>query len=261
MELDIYQVDAFAKEPFSGNPAAVVPLDQWLPDELLQKIALENNLSETAYFVNNGDSYHLRWFTPNVEVRLCGHATLASAHVLYAHLGYSKDKIIFESKSGKLTVSKSTNGYSLNFPSDKVIPIEPNEAMSQALGATPIQWFKGKDDYLLVFDNDEIIKNMQPDFNALCQFETRGILVTAGSDGEFDFISRGFFPLTGINEDPATGSAHTALCPYWSAQLNKKELRACQWSYRRGYIDCIDLGERTQISGKCIDFLKGKITV
>lgn len=261
MELDIYQVDAFARGPFSGNPAAVVPLEEWLPDELMQNIALENNLSETAYFVKTDDNYHIRWFTPAIEVRLCGHATLASAHVIFAHLGFSGDKITFESKSGELSVARSGDGYSLNFPSDIVSPIDPLPEMSQALGQEPISWFRGKDDYLLVFDSEDIIKNMTPNFSDLCQFDTRGILVTAAASGEFDFISRGFFPQTGINEDPATGSAHTALCPYWSKQLKKKELRACQWSDRKGYIKCVDLGERTQISGKCIDYMKGKITV
>ena len=261
MKLDMYQVDAFARGPFSGNPAAVVPLEEWLPDELLQNIALENNLSETAFFTKSVNGYHLRWFTPNVEVRLCGHATLASAHVIFSHLGYEQEEISFDSKSGLLSVSKNEKGYSLNFPSDIVNPIEPIEAMSKALGATPTEWYRGKDDYLLVYDQDKTIKQMKPDFNSLMQFDTRGILVTAASSGEFDFISRGFFPLTGINEDPATGSAHTALCPYWSKKLSKKKLSACQWSDRKGYLECTDLGLRTKISGKCIDYLIGEISV
>jgi len=261
MTLDLYQVDAFAKGPFSGNPAAVVPLQQWLADDILQNIALENNLSETAYFIPSGDAYHIRWFTPGIEVRLCGHATLASAHVLFAHLGFDKPELVLESKSGILKVKKSEEGYSLNFPADHVNPIESDKNMSDALGAEPVEWYRGKDDYLLVYNTQAEIEALTPDFNSLSKYNTRGFLCTAPGSGEFDFVSRGFFPSTGINEDPATGSAHTALTPYWSRKLNKKSLSACQLSARKGYLNCIDQEDRIIITGNCIDYLKGKITI
>lgn len=261
MMLNIFQVDAFARGPFSGNPAAVIPLEEWLADEMLQSIAEENNLSETAYFVESDGKYHIRWFTPAVEVKLCGHATLASAHVIFSHLGYQGDQIVFQSKSGELSVSRSDESYALNFPTDKYEQMEPIELISKALGSMPIEWYKGRDDHMLIFENEDQIIQMSPDFSLLAKSGGRGCLVTAPGKGEFDFVSRGFFPQSGINEDPATGSAHTTMTPYWSQRLNKKELRACQLSSRKGYFHCIDLGERTQISGKCIDYLIGKINI
>ena len=261
MTLDLYQVDAFARDPFTGNPAAVVPLDNWLPDEVLQNIAMENNLSETAYFVKTPEGYHIRWFTPGVEVRLCGHATLASAHVIFAHLGYQEDEIIFESKSGILKVQKKDKGYTLNFPSDQVNEIAPNKIISDAIGQEPKEWYRGKDDYLLVYESQDQIESFQPNFNALSTLKTRGFLVTAKGEGVFDFVSRGFFPSTGINEDPATGSAHTALTPYWSKRLNKNKLNACQLSKRKGYLTCENHGDRIHISGECTDYLIGTITI
>ena len=261
MTLDIYQVDAFAKGPFSGNPAAVVPLDDWLPDETLQSIAEENNLSETAYIVKTDSGYHIRWFTPSVEVRLCGHATLASAHVIFTHLGNQEDNLDFQSKSGKLSVARSGENYALNFPTDNYELIEPIELITTAMGRAPSEWYKGSDDLMLVYESEVQIKDLNPDFSLLRKSQGRGCLVTAQGDGEFDFVSRGFFPQSGINEDPATGSAHTTLTPYWSKRLGKKELKACQLSSRKGYLQCKDLGERTQISGKCIDYLIGKISI
>lgn len=261
MTLDIFQIDAFAKGPFTGNPAAVVPLDSWLPDQILQDIASENNLSETAYFIKQDGAYHIRWFTPNVEVNLCGHATLATAHVLYAHLGFSKKEIVFNSKSGKLYISKKNDTYELNFPTDNLQEIKPDTAISEAIGVTPLEWYRGRDDYMLVLASEEVVKEIMPNFTKLSTCQGRGCLVTAQSYGAFDFVSRGFFPQCGINEDPATGSAHTSLTPYWSKKLNKKELSACQLSARKGYFKCTDLGDRTQISGKCNDYLVGKITI
>jgi len=261
MTLDIYQIDAFAREAFSGNPAAVVPLDSWLPDQVLQNIALENNLSETAYVVESDGKIHIRWFTPSVEVNLCGHATLAASHVLFAHRGYSGDRIVFQSKSGELRVKRDGEGYALNFPTDNYQSVEPNKMISDALGADPIEWYRGRDDYMLVFNHEDQIKAINPDFALLSKSEGRGCLITAPGSDEFDFVSRGFFPQSGINEDPATGSAHTTLTPYWSSKLGKQVLTACQISSRRGYFSCMDLGDRTQISGKCIDYLRGKISI
>lgn len=261
MVLDLYQVDAFADGPFSGNPAAVIPLKEWLTDEELQNIAMENNLSETAYIVESDSKLHIRWFTPNVEVNLCGHATLASAHVMFTHLNYQEVKLIFQSKSGELIVTKSEDGYALNFPTDNYQTIQPLDVIVNALGATPTEWYKGRDDYMLVFETEDQIKAIYPDFGLLSKSEGRGCLVTAPGNDNFDFVSRGFFPQSGINEDPATGSAHTTLTPYWSKKLGKSELTACQLSSRKGYFHCKDLGDRTQISGKCIDYLIGKITI
>ena len=261
MTLDIYQVDAFARGPFSGNPAAVVPLDDWLSVETLQDIASENNLSETAYCILKDGEYHIRWFTPNVEVNLCGHATLATAHVLFSHLGFVHKELVFNSKSGKLYVHKEKDAYSLNFPTDNIQEVQPNAIISESMEVTPLEWYKGRDDYMLVLESEDQVKRLEPNFARLSKCEGRGCLVTAQGSGEFDFVSRGFFPQSGINEDPATGSAHTSLTPYWSKKLNKKELSACQLSARKGYFDCVDLGDRTQISGKCIDYLIGKITI
>jgi len=259
--LDIYQVDAFSRGPFTGNPAAVIPLKSWLPDQTLQQIAEENNLSETAYFVRSDDGYHIRWFTPQVEVNLCGHATLAAAHVIFSHLNYTEEELEFQSKSGKLSVTKTEDAYTLNFPTDEYTKIKPVALISNALGIEPIEWYRGKDDYMLILEHEDQIKKLNPDFGLLSQSDGRGCLVTASGSEEFDFVSRGFFPQSGINEDPATGSAHTTLTPYWSNRLDKKELIACQLSSRKGYFKCKDLGNRTQISGKCIDYLIGKIKV
>ena len=261
MTLDIYQVDAFADGPFSGNPAAVVPLTKWLPDNTLQSVAEENNLSETAYFIKIGNEYHIRWFTPSVEVALCGHATLASAHVIFKHLDYRSDELVFRSKSGKLSVTRSEETYSLNFPTDKYVEIEPIEKLQTALGKAPSEWYRGRDDYMLVYETQDQIESIQPDFSTMAKCEGRGCLVTAPGNSIYDFVSRGFFPRAGIDEDPATGSAHTTLTPYWSQRLVKKDLRACQLSVRKGYFHCVDLGDRTQISGKCIDYLIGTITI
>ena len=261
MNLDIYQIDAFARGPFSGNPAAVVPLNEWLTDETLQSIAEENNLSETAYFIKTDEGYHIRWFTPLIEVNLCGHATLASAHVIFKHLGHQEDEIVFHSKSGKLSVKKAGEGYTLNFPTDKYIKIDPIKDITTALGDSPMEWYKGRDDIMLIFESQDQIENMNPDFGALAKLEGRGYLVTAKGKDEFDFVSRGFFPRAGVNEDPATGSAHTTLTPYWSKRLNQLELTACQLSDRKGYFHCIDLCERTQISGKCNDYLVGRLSI
>lgn len=261
MTLDIYQVDAFARGPFTGNPAAVIPLEEWLPDLTLQQIAEENNLSETAYVVQSNGEYNIRWFTPKVEVNLCGHATLASAHVIYSHLGFQDDVLVFGSKSGKLSVTMTGDIYALNFPTDKYEKTKPIEIISAALGIEPLEWYRGRDDYMLIFKSEEQIRSLNPDFMLLSKSEGRGCLATAPGTGEFDFVSRGFFPQSGINEDPATGSAHTTLTPYWSTRLNKKELNACQLSSRKGYFQCTDLGDRTQISGKCVDYLAGTITV
>jgi len=255
----LYQIDAFADGVFTGNPAAVVPLDTWLPDDIMQSIALENNLSETAFFVKEDDIYAIRWFTPLVEVNLCGHATLASAYVLFNELKTAGDQISFSSRSGPLSVSRNGEVLTLDFPTDKLDTIEVNPKILQALNVTACtSVFEGRDDVMYVFKSQSEIESMNPDFGALIPLLNRGILVTAPGDGDLDFVSRGFFPGTGINEDPATGSAHTTLTPYWSEQLSKKKMNAIQLSDRRGYFAVEDKGDRTHISGKAALYLKGE---
>ncbi len=262
MELDIYQVDAFSNGPFTGNPAAVVPLDSWLPDDILQKIAEENNLSETAFFTKEKDLYHIRWFTPGVEVNLCGHATLASAYVIYNELGYEGDVIRFTCKSGPISVSKKDDLLMLDFPSDDAQRLDDiPELISEALKVDIIEAYQGKDDIMCIVDNQSQIESLEPNFGLLKTLDVRGVLVTAPGNNEYDFVSRGFFPATGIDEDPATGSAHTLLSPYWANRLNKTEFKACQLSKRKGYLDCMYKGDRTHISGRADIYLRGKIII
>jgi len=256
----IYQVDAFAKGIFTGNPAAVVPLESWISDELMQSIALENNLSETAFFVKEGDQYEIRWFTPAVEVNLCGHATLASAYIIFHELEAEGEKLSFNSKSGPLYVYRDGDLLTLDFPTDVIQKINPNDQVLQALGVPAcLSAYQGRDDLMYVFKSQEIIESISPDFSALKPITDRGIIVTAPGDGDLDFVSRGFFPAAGIDEDPATGSAHTTLTPYWSEQLSKTHMKAVQLSQRKGYFSVQANGERTQISGYAALYMKGEI--
>ena len=354
--MQIYQIDAFAKELFQGNPAAVVPLPEWLPDDLMQRIAMENNLAETAFFIPEGDDFVIRWFTPATEVDLCGHATLASGHVLFEHLGYKGDLIRFRSlKSGFLAVSRdkaaagapattpttsatgaiattpSTSAtapptpvaptlLTLNFPAGAPQPVDPAPlvAIFEGLGISPHPLFKGPFDYMVVLDDPDAVSALRPDFKLLATAPARGVVVTApgvasgpaapnpgagaspsptpnlasspipspapGSSSASkpnsgaspnstpnqassptpnsappDFVSRCFFPQSGIDEDPVTGSAHTMLVPYWAARLGKQHLTAIQLSARRGYLDCRLEGDRVYISGYAKTFMKGEI--
>lgn len=283
--MQIFQVDAFANHLFHGNPAAVVPLPEWLPEDMLQRIAMENNLAETAYFVPEGDDYAIRWFTPTVEVDLCGHATLASAHVLFEQLGYGRDLIRFRSlKSGVLEVSRraapaaagsiisGAGQLTLNFPSNPPVPVDPSplDLIFEGLGIPSQPMFKGTTDYMIVLDSAEAVEKLRPDFRKLAAAPGRGILVTApgskaGNSGTapgaspIDFVSRCFFPQSGIDEDAVTGSAHTNLIPYWAERLGKKKLSAVQLSARRGYLDCELAGDRVYISGYAKTFMKGEI--
>ncbi|MGN6248672.1 MAG: PhzF family phenazine biosynthesis protein [Ginsengibacter sp.] len=261
MKQIIYQADAFTSELFGGNPAAVCPLVSWLPDELMQKIAMENNLSETAFFVWSNDHFDIRWFTPTTEVDLCGHATLASAYVLFHEESFKGNQITFQSKrSGSLTVYRDGNLLTLDFPADEVTPAELTKELTGGFNLKPLEAYKGKTDYMLVFNNEEEIKNLQPDFQKIAKVNARGIIVTARGN-EVDFVSRFFGPAAGVNEDPVTGSAHTTLAPYWSEKLAKKELTAIQLSERKGYLKCTYLGERVKISGECRLYLKGEIFI
>ena len=260
MKLQIFQADAFADGLFKGNPAAVVPLKQWLPDELMQQIAMENNLSETAFFIPEGDHFHIRWFTPKTEVRLCGHATLATAHILFNELGFQGEKLVFESKSGLLTVEKIGDKLQLDFPADFAQEVEPVELFTEAFGAQPLQTLKGRTDYLLLFDSEETIQNFQPNIQLLLATDARGIIVTAQGN-EVDFVSRFFAPAVGVNEDPVTGSAHTTLSPFWANRLGKTKLTALQLSARGGRLWCALSGDRVFIAGKAITYLRGEIEV
>lgn len=261
-DFSIYHVNAFTTTAFTGNPAAVVPLNFWLDDATLQLIAAQNNLSETSFFVKTLSGFNIRWFTPKVEVKLCGHATLAAAYVIFEELGYNSDTIIFESKSGELSVSKSGNKLFLDFPaaSFEIVP-EANDLVF-AIGATPEYIFKAEDDYMLVFESKSQIEEISPDFGLLTNVKARGIIVTAISDEEnIDFVSRFFGPASGVNEDPVTGSAHTKLIPYWAKRLSKNKMVAKQISKRGGLLFCELKGERVSIGGEAQLYLKGKIWV
>lgn len=260
MKLSFYQVDAFSDRLFGGNPAGVCPLKTWLPDRTMQKIAFENNLAETAFVVPRGENFEIRWFTPLVEVDLCGHATLASAHVLFNHLDYKNTVIEFSSKSGQLIVGRDHGRIFLDFPADFSDPASMPEGLSEALGLEPLISYKGKTDYMLIYRDEEEIRNIKPNFTRLSEIDARGIIVSApGKDKDVDFVSRFFAPRVGVNEDPVTGSAHTTLIPYWSRQLVKTEMKARQLSARGGELWVSMKGNRVEISGHCVTYLSGEI--
>lgn len=262
MNLPVYIVDAFTTELFGGNPAAVCPLETWLPDEMMQLLAAENNLAETVFFVNEPDGYRIRWFTPAVEVKLCGHATLASAHIMFTELGYTKQEIVFNSLSGPLKVKRTNDGkIQLDFPiSSLESETEIPQAIIDGLHIEDVKVYKTAFDYMVVVPSQSVVESLQPDFNTIATLEARGIIVTARGD-DADFVSRFFAPQSGINEDPVTGSAHTALVPYWSQVLGKTKLSAIQVSKRRGYLDCELAGNRVLMSGSAVTYLKGSYTV
>lgn len=260
--LRIYQVDAFHHEVLRGNPAAVILLDKWLPDEQLQAIAQENNLSETAFFLPEQDgAMPLRWFTPNKEVRLCGHATLASAHVLFAEIGLTSPSIRFSTLSGELSVEKLDQGYRMNFPADfgKVIPVPAG--LEKALGAPIKVAIAGKDDVLAIMEDEQTVASLNPDFNALLQMpEVRGVIASAPGN-TVDFVSRCFYPKYAVNEDPVTGSAHTLMTPYWSKELSKTSMSAWQISERKGILTCSLQGDRVLLEGQAKTYLRGQIYI
>lgn len=261
MAQKIYQVDAFTDQVFKGNPAAVCPLEDWLPDDVMQNIAMENNLAETAFFVKKADLYELRWFTPEVEVDLCGHATLAAAFVLFNHENHGSDEIIFHSpRSGTLKVSKKGELLSMNFPSDTIQEAAISSEILDSFNEQPLAAFEGKTDLMLVYENENQIASLSPDFNELSKLNYRGVICTAPGAG-CDFVSRFFAPQVGVNEDPVTGSAHTTLVPYWSAKYGKIELSAKQLSKRTGILTCKFLGERTELCGTAKLYLQGEIFV
>lgn len=261
MELPIYQVDAFADKVFSGNPAAVMPLPQWLDDTTLQAIALENNLSETAYLVGRDDGYGLRWFTPAVEVDLCGHATLAAAHVLFEHLEHPGGEILFHTRSGELRVRRSGEGLTLDFPAAVLESVDVDLAVCDALGATASEAVMPAGNpqaVVYVYEFEEDVANLQPDFAALRAASEYCIIATAPGD-DCDFVSRFFAPQVGIDEDPVTGSAHCSLVPYWSQRLHLDTLQARQISARGGNLACEYRDGRVFMTGTAVTFMQGTV--
>ncbi|MCP5324913.1 MAG: PhzF family phenazine biosynthesis protein [Oceanospirillaceae bacterium] len=262
MELNVYQVDAFHRQTLRGNPAAVIPLDNWLADDLMQAIAAEHNLSETVFFVPQADGeYAIRWFTPEVEVDLCGHATLASGHVLLNILKPELNQVIFNSQSGALVVNRNGDKLSLDFPSrppktddsaDLLIKLE------EALNIKPLAILRSRD-LVVVLENAEQVSNLKPDFTKLAALPEFGFSVTAPGEADIDFVNRFFAPRQGINEDPVTGSSYCSLIPYWAQRLNKKSLRARQVSKRSGDVWLEDKGERVTIAGYCSLYMQGQI--
>ena len=259
MKFNIYQVDAFTSKPFGGNPAAVVPLDTWLPAETMQAIALENNLSETAFFVREGDGYGLRWFTPAFEIDLCGHATLATSHVIYDVLGSAESVLRFQTKSGELTVDRVGDRLVMDFPSRPPVASGAPEGLFEAIGKEPVEVLRSRD-YFLVYETEQDILDILPNFSLLSEIPAHAVIVTAKGESS-DFVSRFFAPEAGINEDPVTGSAHCNLIPYWAERLGKTEMFARQVSARGGELFCELVGDRVKIGGNAVLYLKGEIYV
>lgn len=251
-----YQVDAFTSGLFSGNPAAVCPLESWLEDEVMQKLAIENNLSETAFFIRTPRGYHVRWFTPQCEMKLCGHATLAAAYVLWNHLDEKRDVLEFDSLSGKLIVTREGDWIKLDFPQSLAHECVKPRFLEEGLGIVVNKVFKA-DDYIVLLENEKAVKRVEPFFEELIKVQSRGIIVTAIGD-DCDFVSRYFAPASGINEDPVTGSAHTQLIPFWAQRLGKLTMNAKQISKRGGFLKCALNGDRVYISGQAKLYLRGE---
>jgi PhzF family phenazine biosynthesis protein len=256
MKLKVYIANAFTDQSFGGNPAAIVPLKEWLTDPLMQEIAGQNNLSETAFIVPQGDGFAIRWFTPTVEVDLCGHATLAAAHIFFKHLDYTRDRIDFHSKSGLLGVSRRNGQIVLDFPAKPPVKTSRDVLIEKALGIQAPSIYTSAFDYMVVLDSSSQVEALEPDFNLLKTHPSRGLIVTAKGD-QTDFVSRCFYPQSGINEDPVTGSAHVVMVPYWAGVTGKNKLSAIQLSKRRGRLDCELVGDRVLISGQAVTYLEG----
>jgi PhzF family phenazine biosynthesis protein len=261
MRTPIFQIDAFTTRRFSGNPAAVMPMESFPEDALLQAIAAENNLAETAFLVADAEDFRIRWFTPTTEVPLCGHATLASAAVVMEYLEPGRDRVVFHSASGPLTVTRAGTGYVMDFPVRPSEVVATPPGLAEALGVVPVEVVANEFNYLAVLESEAAVRAMAPDFEAIARLDRDGVIVTAASDGEYDFVSRYFAPAKGIPEDPVTGSAHTMLAPYWSRRLGKTAFRAFQASRRGGEVLCRLVGDRVELEGPCVFYLKGEVEI
>jgi PhzF family phenazine biosynthesis protein len=261
MHARIFQVDAFAARLFSGNPAAVLPLENFPDDSTMQAISAENNLSETAFLVRSGEAYRLRWFTPNVEVPLCGHATLASAAVVMERLEPARRRVTFHTASGSLLVSRTDEGYTMDLPARPSERIAEPAGLAEALGVTPAEVFINQFNYMAVLESAAVLRGLTPDMPAVARMDRPGVIVTAPGDDGYDFVSRYFAPAKGIPEDPVTGAAHCMLTPYWSKRLGKNELRAFQASRRSGEMVCRAVDDRVELEGKCVFYLEGEVEI
>jgi len=259
MILKTYQIDAFATKVFEGNPAMVVPLDAWIDGELMQKIAQENNLSETAFFVQKDEICELRWFTPLHEVDMCGHATLASAYVLFECMKYEREVVQFSTKSGILEVRKEKNHFIMDFPIQTIVPCDISQKIEQAFGVKPLATFASMD-YIVIFENEEEVANATANLDILKELDLRGVCITYKSE-KYDFVTRFFAPKYGIDEDPVTGSAFTQLVSYWQSELGKDAFLAKQLSRRGGEVRCIIKDDRVEISGEAVKYLEGVINI
>jgi predicted PhzF superfamily epimerase YddE/YHI9 len=257
----IYQVDAFASRRFAGNPAAVMLLDRFADAEILQAVAAENNLAETAFLVPDGEDYRLRWFTPTVEVPLCGHATLASAAVVMERLAPHRKRVVFHSASGPLSVERTATGYLMNFPARVSEPATPPPLLTEMLGQDAVEVVVDRFNYLALLETADQVRRLTPDVEAIAKLDRDGLIVTAPGDGGYDFVSRYFAPAKGIPEDPVTGGAHCALAPYWAQRLKKTAFRAFQASRRGGEIGCRLIGDRVELGGSCVFYLEGQAEI
>lgn len=261
MKFPLIQIDTFTDKVLSGNPAAVCPLPDWLDVPVMQAIAAENNLSETAFFVAGADGYELRWFTPNVEVGLCGHATLAAGEVVLSDIEPGAVEVAFQTKSGTLKVARDGDNYVMDFPAQPAAPHEAPELLLTGLGSAPAEVLAG-DDYIAVYDSAAEVAALAPDLDKFCELDRRGVVATApGGDAETDYVLRFFAPKNAVPEDPVTGNVQTELVPYWAARLSKPRLTVRQLSARGGVMQCEDLGERVSIAGQCVRFLEGEVTL
>jgi len=261
MRTPIFQIDAFTTRRFAGNPAAVIPMDRFLDDTTLQAIAAENNLAETAFLVPEGGDYRLRWFTPIVEVPLCGHATLASAAAVMERLEPGRGKVIFHTASGALTVNWTNGGYVMDFPVRPSEPVATPTGLAEALGVVPVEVLSDAFNYIVLLESAQLVRDLAPDIAAIARMDRSGLVVTAPGDETYDFVSRYFAPAKGIPEDPVTGGAHCALAPYWAKRLGKTAFRAYQASRRGGEITCRLAGDRVELEGSCVFYLEGEVEI
>jgi len=261
MRTPIFKIDAFATKAFTGNPAAVMPMTNFPADATMQALASENNLAETAFLVPEGSDYRLRWFTPRVEVPLCGHATLASAAVVMERLDPGRKQVVFHSASGPLTVTRTHAGYVMNFPARPCDPAAIPEALAEALGVVPTEVWLNAFNYMALLENARTLREVHPDMPSIARMDRPGVIVTAPGDGAYDFVSRYFAPAKGIPEDPVTGAAHCMLTPYWAKRTGKTVFRAFQASRRGGEMICRLLGDRVELEGSCVFYLEGEVEV